>query len=83
MVTTISFRTEETKRDELDQVAKSLDRDRSYVINQAIENYLELSNRQTEQIEKGIRDAEEGRTITTEQTRAQLKEYMSEKSARK
>lgn len=81
--TTISFRTEEAKRDELDQLAKSLDRDRSYVINQAIESYLELSHWQMEQVEKGIRDAKEERTYTTEQTRARLKKYMSEKAARK
>jgi len=39
---TISFRLESDKREVLDAVASSLDRDRSYVINEAIEAYLDI-----------------------------------------
>jgi predicted transcriptional regulator len=69
MSTTISFRTEEAKRDELDRLAEALDRDRSWVINDAIEHYLDLQRWQMHEIEKGIVDTDAGRTLSTEQVR--------------
>lgn len=58
----LSFRTAETTRDALDQIAKSVDRNRNWLINEAIENYLELHRWQIEQIEQGIADSDAGRT---------------------
>lgn len=42
MSVTLNFRTEESKRDEIDRIAKSLDRDRTWVLNEAVSNYLDL-----------------------------------------
>ena len=54
---TISFRLESEKREALDAVAAALDRDRSYVINEAIEAYLDVHRWQTDHIRQGLRQA--------------------------
>jgi predicted transcriptional regulator len=72
MSISLSFRTEENTRQQLDQVAESLDRNRNWVINAAIENYLDLHRWQLEHIEQGIRDSDEGRTHSTAEIRARL-----------
>ncbi len=72
MSISLSFRTEEEKRDQLDRLAESLDRNRNWVINEAIDAYLDLHKWQLEQIERGIRDTQEGRVYSTAQVRARL-----------
>jgi predicted transcriptional regulator len=57
---TVSFRIEVEKRAALDEVAEILDRDRSAVINEAIDAYLELHHWQIEHIKQGLADAENG-----------------------
>lgn len=68
----LSFRTEQTTRDELDRIAESLNRNRNWVINEAILAYLDLYRWQLEHIEQGLRDIEEGHTYSTAQVRARL-----------
>jgi predicted transcriptional regulator len=75
--TTLSFRTEEEKRDELDKIAKQLDRDRSWVLNDAIDRYLQLQRWHLERIEKGIQDVQEGRTYSTAQLRTRFARRIS------
>lgn len=72
MPTTISFRTQESKRDELDQIADSLDRDRTWVLNEAIDRYLDLHRWQLERVKKSIATVKGGRTLTTVEVRARL-----------
>ena len=57
---TISFRIEPGKRAAVDALAAALDRDRSAVINDAIEAYLELHQWQVEHIKRGLAEAESG-----------------------
>jgi RHH-type rel operon transcriptional repressor/antitoxin RelB len=57
---TISFRLESEKREALDAVASALDRDRSYIINEAIEAYLDVKRWQMEHIREGLRQADAG-----------------------
>ncbi len=57
---TISFRIPKSKKTELDAIAASMDRDRSYVLNQAVAEYIELHRRQTERIKEGVAAAEAG-----------------------
>ena len=57
---TVSFRTDSAKVDALDALASLQDRDRSYLLNQAVDNYLELQQYQIELIEQGIRQADAG-----------------------
>jgi predicted transcriptional regulator len=55
---TISFRLESDKREALDAVAAALDRDRSYILNQAIDAYLDVQRWQIKHIREGIRQAD-------------------------
>jgi predicted transcriptional regulator len=66
----LSFRTEESVRDELDKIAENLDRNRNWVINEAINNYLALYRWQIDHIEQGMRDSDAGRTHSPEEIRA-------------
>ena len=54
---TISFRIEAGKRAAVDALAAALDRDRSAVINDAIEAYLELHQWQVEHIQRALAEA--------------------------
>lgn len=67
---TISFRLESDKREALDAVASSLDRDRSYVINEAIEAYLDIHRWQMDHIREGLRQADAGEFATEAQMKA-------------
>ncbi len=69
MSVSLSFRTEESKRDQIDRIAESLDRNRNWVINEAIEKYVEMHRWQLQQIEEGIRDSDAGRTYSTQEVR--------------
>ena len=73
MSVALSFRTEESIREQLDKIADALDRNRNWVINEAIENYLDLYSWQLEHIEEGIRDTRAGRTHTPEEVRDHFK----------
>ena len=44
----------------LDALAGRMDRDRTYLLNEAVEHYLELNEYHIKLIEKGLRAAEEG-----------------------
>ena len=53
----ISFRTGAATVEALDRLAEAFDRDRSYVINRALEAYLEVYRWQIEHIAKAAADA--------------------------
>jgi predicted transcriptional regulator len=72
---TISFRIDADKVAELDQLAKNLDRDRSYLLNEAVEGYLEQQRRFRAMVEEGIRDADTGRTIPDEEVGLMIAEW--------
>jgi predicted transcriptional regulator len=68
----LTFRTEEVTRSELDQLANKLNRNRSWVINEAIKNYLELYRWQVEQIDKGLAELDGGLGLSLDEVRTQL-----------
>jgi predicted transcriptional regulator len=57
---TISFRIEAGRRAAVDELAAALDRDRSAIINEAIDAYLELHYWQVEHIKRALAEAESG-----------------------
>lgn len=67
---TITFRTERETRDRLDQVANAMDRDRSYILNQAIDTYLEIYNWQIEHIKAGQEQARNDEFVEEKEWRA-------------
>jgi RHH-type rel operon transcriptional repressor/antitoxin RelB len=61
---TISFRLDVKKRAALDALAQAQDRDRTYVLNEAIDAYLDVHQWQIEHINEGIRQADAGEFAT-------------------
>ncbi len=61
---TITFRLEQEKRDALDAIAEGTERDRTYVLNEAIEAYLDAHAWQIEHIKKGLRQAKAAKFAT-------------------
>ncbi|HEY2116354.1 MAG TPA: ribbon-helix-helix protein, CopG family [Candidatus Angelobacter sp.] len=59
----ISFQIDSDKVDALDALAKALDRDRTYLLNEAVEGYLDLQQWQLEHIKASIKQADAGLMI--------------------
>lgn len=69
----ISFRVETKKVDALDSIAEALDRDRSYVLNEAVSAYLELYQWQMNHIKEGLKQADAGQFATEEEVSRALR----------
>lgn len=67
---TVSFRLESEKVSALDELANSLDRDRTYLLSEAVQAYLDTQQWHLEQIRAGIADADAGRVIDHRKVRA-------------
>jgi len=61
----ITIRT--SKVAEIDALASAMDRSRNYIVNQAIEQYLEANAWQMERIKDGIAAAREGRVAPADE----------------
>ncbi len=61
---TISFRAVTETIDKLDSLATAQDRPRSYLINEAINNYIELHAYQDALVRKGIEEMGKGRVVS-------------------
>jgi predicted transcriptional regulator len=70
---TISFRADADKIDALDSLASAQDRPRSYLINEAISNYLELHAYQDALVRKGLDEMRKGRLVSHEEIVKRLK----------
>jgi predicted transcriptional regulator len=64
---TISFRTDADKIHALDSLAAAQDRPRSYLINEAIGNYIELHAYQDALVRSGLEQMRQGRTVSHEE----------------
>jgi predicted transcriptional regulator len=67
---TVSFRTEESHVQQLDELAQSMRCDRTQLLQEAIDNYLWLQAKHRQQIEDGLRAAEAGDFATDEEVEA-------------
>lgn len=61
---TISFRMKSDTVDTLDQLAETMDRDRTYLLNEAVERYLELNEYHIRLIKQGLCAAKEGKLVS-------------------
>jgi RHH-type rel operon transcriptional repressor/antitoxin RelB len=61
---TMTVRIEPQIRKALDGIAASLDRDRTYVVNQALEAYIDIHQWQIGHIRQGLREAKAGKFAT-------------------
>lgn len=62
---TVTFRIPTQKRTELDRVADELLRDRSFVLNEAVDAYLDTKHWQIAHIESGLKDAKARKFAST------------------
>lgn len=60
---------------ELDKLAKQGDRSRSWLVSEAVANYIELKQWQIEKIEAGLRDAKAGRFASSKEMQRILNKY--------
>jgi predicted transcriptional regulator len=67
---TISFRLESNKVSALDALAATIDRDRTYVLSEAVKAYLEIQQWQMKEIEAGIAEADAGQVINHKKVKA-------------
>jgi predicted transcriptional regulator len=72
---TISFRIDAEKVNQLDLIAKAMDRDRSYLLNEAVENYLSEQRRFAALVEEGREDFRNGRTFSQEEVERLVDEW--------
>jgi len=70
---TISFRAVAEKIDTLDALATAQDRSRSYLINEAITNYIELHAYQDALVRKGLEEMRKGRVVSHAEVLKRLK----------
>ena len=70
---TISFRAVAEKIDALDSLAATQDRSRSYLINEAITNYIELHAYQDALVRQGLEEMRKGRVVSHEDVVKRLK----------
>jgi predicted transcriptional regulator len=66
-IKSISFRTPSSKVEKIDKLAGAQHRDRSYILNEAIDQYLDLQNYHANLVEQGLRDSEAGKVVSHEE----------------
>lgn len=66
----VTFRLENEKRVILDAIAAGLDRDRTYVLNEAVDLYLEVYQWQIAEIKAGLAEADAGDFATDEEVQS-------------
>jgi predicted transcriptional regulator len=70
---TITFRMDARKVNQLDAFAKQDDRDRSFLLNEAVDRYLEVRQLQVARIEEGLRQAAAGNLIEHSEVMGRLR----------
>lgn len=69
---TLSFRIDSEKVGALDALAEALERDRSYLLNEAVVAYLDVQQWHINQIKAGVRQADAGKLIDHAEVRKTL-----------
>jgi predicted transcriptional regulator len=70
---TTSVRLSESRLDQLDRLARSLDRSRSWVIEQAVERYLDYEEWFAEAVREGIAAADRGELVPHDQVMKEVR----------
>lgn len=75
----ISFRIDERNKEAVELLAKEMERDRSYVLNEAIRCYLEIQNWQVEHIKSAIALADAGEFASDEDVSAAFAKWKNKR----
>lgn len=70
---TTSIRLEEKTLRRLDRLAQAMDRPRSWVLEQAIEHYLDYEEWFVREVERGITEADRGHLVSHEEVMSDLR----------
>jgi len=71
----ITFRLDREKKEALDRLASQMDRDRSYLLNEAVSTYLETQAWQLEQIRAGVEEADRGEFASDDEVKRALSRW--------
>ena len=74
---TLTFRADRKKVKALDRLAQALDRDRSYLLNEAVEQYLSVHEYHLRQIKEGLAQARAGKLLDYEEVKAGWKKRLA------
>jgi RHH-type transcriptional regulator, rel operon repressor / antitoxin RelB len=66
---TVTFRIDADKVSALDELAEAMDRDRTYLLNEAVAAYLELQQWQVDHIKASIKQADRGQFVSHEEVK--------------
>jgi predicted transcriptional regulator len=80
---TVTFRAPGDKIKALDAIAALQRRDRSFVLNEAVDQYLALNEYHLSLIKEGIRQADAGQLVPHEEVRRRLLAHRKPATARK
>jgi predicted transcriptional regulator len=76
---TVSFRLGSEKVAALDSLAEAMDRDRTYLLAEAVQAYLEAQEWHLEQIRAGIAEADAGRVVDHRKVKAMTAKWRRRK----
>ncbi len=79
----ISFRIAPEKVAELDGIAKALDRDRSYLLNEEVETYLSEQRRFAAMVEAGLEASRKGELIDDEEVGRMIDSWVRRRASGK
>jgi predicted transcriptional regulator len=69
---TLTVRVEAETRESIDAIAEATNRDRSFVINEALSAYVEIYRWQVEHIRAAIREADAGRFVSKSEVQRRI-----------
>ena len=79
---TMTVRVEAEMRETLDDIAASLDRDRSWVVKEALRNYVDLHAWQIAHIEEGRRQADAGKFVSPAEMKKRIHRMIGTKTTK-
>ncbi|MGA9669396.1 MAG: ribbon-helix-helix domain-containing protein [Terracidiphilus sp.] len=79
----VTFRIAPEKVAQLDTIAKAMDRDRSYLLNEAVETYLSEQRRFAAMVEEGLEASRKGDLIDDSDVDGLIESWVHQDSQRK
>ena len=68
----VSFRTSSPKLKKIDALAEIQQRDRTFILNEAIDHYLAIQDYHASLIQEGLRDADAGKLVSHQEVGREL-----------
>ena len=75
-----TIRSDSKKVKQLDRLANQMDRSRNYLVNQAIDNYLQNEAHHLQELAESIQEAETGKLVTHDSVMAEISDIIEKHS---